>query len=156
MEHLSPAEPIEMLLPPLSPSSVHRGLGKRGSFLSCELGTVSDLSKVQFSQSRPAYSPLLQKAQRCSMYSALTPTSAGDSARSEGIPIPKHPLMTFPTEENSDLPCFSQARICWGESGKWHFPYWQGMAVSVPTTIICSPWVSEQGGTPQESRPLKE
>ena len=32
-----------------SPSSVQPGLGKRGSFLSYELGTASDLRKVHFS-----------------------------------------------------------------------------------------------------------
>lgn len=115
-------------------------LGKRGSFLNYELGMVSDLREVQLSHRAGLACFRKCNSAVCAVLCHL-PWLVSQQAR--GIPTPRHPQMLFISHQEEQWPALfcTQARICRGGSGEWHIPHWQGMAASVPTTVIYSLWV---------------
>lgn len=133
---------MEMCLQPLSPSCVQPGLGSvvpswtMSLVQSQTLGKSSSAAEQACSLSSASESAAVQCVQ------CFDACVGWWVSRREGYPhLGILRCCLFPTEKNSDLPCSAHAHICRGGSGEWHFPHWQGVAASVPTTVIYSLWV---------------
>lgn len=143
-----------MLLHPHSPSSVQPGLRKRGSFLSCGLGTVSTPRKVQLSHRAGLLTFPCPKKHSAAVCAALCRPPQAVSQQARAGPTWRHPQMTFLPERDSELPWSAQAHICGGGSRKWHLSHWPGMAASILALWASFGSLRQKG--PQESRPHKE
>lgn len=131
------------LLPALSPRSVHPGLRKHSSFLSCGLGTVSALWKGQlspvqtavFPRRRRTVSQCVQRAEACMAVSQQA--RAGPNL---GI-LRCH----FSHKGTVICPVFHKPMFVGGGGGKWHLSHWQGMAASVLTLCASLGSLSQKG-----------
>lgn len=141
-----------MLLHPFSPSSVQPGLRKHGSFLSCGLGTVSALRKMQLSHRAGLLTfPCPQKN------TTLQCVQHSDT---------RHGRWVSKLQQDPHLDIlrwhFSWRRMVYAALHKpmfvgkgvafveWHFSDWQRMAASVLTLCVLF-----RSLAPQESRLLK-